>query len=84
MKVIFDVGTPLPGELAVTTAVNVTAWPKTAVGAEEVSWVVVPLLFTICGDPESLPPLFPQPFVPVKLAVIVCDPTARADVLKEA
>ena len=84
MKVTLDVGTPLPGELAVTTAVKVTAWPKTAVGADEVIWVAVPSLFTISGDAESLPLLFPQPFVPVKLAVMVCVPTARAEVLNEA
>ena len=41
------VGVPLPGEAAVTVAVNVTAWPYTAGFADEDSLVVVESWFTV-------------------------------------
>ena len=41
-------------------------------------------LFTTCGDAASLPLLFVHPLVPVKFAVIVCEPTGSAEVLNDA
>jgi len=84
LKVTLDVGTPLPGEVAVTVAVNVTCWPNTEVEADELTCVLVAALFTTCGATVSLPLLFAHPLVPAKLAVIVCEPTGSAEVLKEA
>ncbi len=40
-KVTVPVGMPEPGELAVTVAVNVTAWPKIEGFCEELSVVAV-------------------------------------------
>ena len=84
LKVTVPVGTPLPGALAVTAAVNVTGWLNTEGLAEELTVVVVPSLFTTWGEAESLPLLFPQPVLPVKVAVMVLLPTPSAGVLKAA
>ncbi len=84
LKVTVPVGTPLPGALAVTAAVNVTDWLNTEGLAEELNVVVVPSLFTTWGEAESLPLLFPQPVPPVKVAVMMLLPTASAEVLKAA
>ena len=77
-------GVPDPGAFAVTAAVKVTGFPTTAGFAEDARAVVVPSLFTSCGDPESLPLLFAHPVLPVKLAVITCEPAASVAVLNEA
>lgn len=71
LNVTVPVGMPLPGELAVTAAVKVTDWLNTEGLPEELTVVVVPALFTTCGEAESLPLLLPQVALPVKLAVIV-------------
>lgn len=84
LKVTVPVGTPLPGALAVTVAVNVTGWLNTEGLAEEPTVVVVASLLTTCGEAESVPLLLPQPVPPVKLAVMVWLPTASDDVLKAA
>lgn len=84
MNVTVPVGVPLPGELAVTAAVKVTAWLNTEGLAEELMVVVVASLFTTWGEAESLPLLLPHPVPPVKEAVMVLEPTASADVLKAA
>ena len=39
---------------------------------------------TTCGDAVSLPLLFVHPLVPVKFAVIVCEPGSSAEVLNAA
>src|SRR5262245_794420 len=46
LKVTLDEGTALPGDVAVTVAVNVTCWPNTEVGADELTCVLVAALFT--------------------------------------
>ena len=47
LKVTVPVGTPLPGAVAVTIAVNVTGWLNTEELADELTPVVVANLFTI-------------------------------------
>ena len=37
LNVTLDEGTPLPGDVAVTVAVNVTCWPNTEVRADELT-----------------------------------------------
>lgn len=46
LNVTLPVGVPLPGELAVTVAVNVTACPNTVVPEDDVTRVVLPSGFT--------------------------------------
>jgi hypothetical protein len=46
-KVTVPVGVPAPGALAVTVAVNVTAWPNTEGLAEAVTIVLVPSALTV-------------------------------------
>ena len=46
LKVTVPVGTPLPGAVAVTVAVNVTGWLSTEGLADELTAVVVADLFT--------------------------------------
>lgn len=84
LNVTLPVGVPLPGEAALTAAVNVTDWPKTIVPDDDVTCADVPDWFTTCGAAASLPLLLPKPFVPVKLAVMVWEATESADVLKVA
>jgi len=45
---------PVPGELMVTVAVNVTDWPKTEGVTEVVSAVVVLAGFTTCDKAEDV------------------------------
>ena len=47
VKVITPVGVPAPGKLAVTVAVSVIGWPKTAGLFDETRPVVVLALFTV-------------------------------------
>jgi hypothetical protein len=47
VKVTVPVGVPAPGELALTVAVSVTAWPKTAEVGEVLSAVVVAARLTV-------------------------------------
>ena len=47
VKVITPVGVPAPGKLAVTVAVSVIGWPKTAGLIDETRPVVVLALFTV-------------------------------------
>src|SRR5579864_2819312 len=84
LKVTVPVGTPLPGEFAVTEAVKVTDWLNTEGLADELTVVVVASLLTTWGEALSLPLLLLQPVAPVKVAVMVLLPTARAEVLKAA
>ena len=57
LKVTVPVGVPLPGEAAVTVAVNVTIWPKLDGLTEELMAVELESLLTTCGEPESVPEL---------------------------
>jgi len=53
VKVITPVGVPAPGKLAVTVAVSVIGWPKTAGLFDETRPVVVLALLTVwLSDPE--------------------------------
>src|SRR5712692_2787565 len=54
---------PVPGELTVTVAVNVTDWPKTDGLTEDASAVVVLAGFTTCGKAgeDVLVPKFVSP-----------------------
>ena len=53
VKVITPVGVPAPGKLAVTVAVSVIGWPKTAGLLDETRPVVVLALVTVwLSDPE--------------------------------
>jgi hypothetical protein len=58
VKLTVPVGTPEPGALAVTAAVNVTCWPLTDGFADEVTTVAVGSRFTVCAseldDPAKL------------------------------
>ena len=54
LKVTPPLGTPDPGELAVTAAVKVTDWPKTEGLVAELTTVEVPALSTVC---ENVPEL---------------------------
>src|SRR5260370_21200807 len=78
LKVTVPVGSPPPGALAVTVAVNVTGWLYTEGFAEALTTAVVASLVTTCGEPASLPLLFAQPLAPVKAAVRVWLPPPRA------
>src|SRR6266853_1870435 len=84
LKVTVPVGTPLPGGVAVTVAVNVTGWLNTEGLDDELTAVVVaaPAEFTTCG--AAFPLLLAHPVAPVKVAVMVWLPTANAVVLNEA
>jgi hypothetical protein len=48
LKVTIPVGSPAPGAVTFTVAVNVTDWPKTEGAAEAVTEVVVAACFTVC------------------------------------
>lgn len=82
LKVTMPVGTPLPGAVAVTTAVNVTGWLNTDGLADELTVVEVEALFTTCA--AAFPLLFAHPVAPVKAAVMVWLATLNAFVLNEA
>src|ERR1017187_10551812 len=81
VKVTVPTGTP---PLEVVVEVKVTDWPKTEGFGEDVAAVAVAvaLPFTTCG--AAFPLLFPHPAAPVKVAVMVWLPTARAVVLNDA
>lgn len=49
LKVMVPLGVPAPGATAVTVAVKVTFWPKTAGFAEEIRVVAVLAAFTTSG-----------------------------------
>ena len=76
------VGVPVPGALAETVAVNVTACPTLAGSAEEVTVVVVGSLLTVwLSAVEELPlKLVSPPYV----AVIECEPTVKTEVVRVA
>jgi hypothetical protein len=54
MNVTVPVGTPDPGALAATVAVNVTDWPKTEGLAEDDTELLVPDWFTVCDSAEDV------------------------------
>ena len=84
LNVTLEVGTPPPGDVAVTVAVKVTVWPKTVLDADELTCVFVAALLTTCGAAVLLPVLFDQPLEPAKLAVMTCEPTNKAPVVNDA
>src|SRR5579871_2370499 len=69
LKVTVPVGTPLPGAVTVTVAVNVTGWLYTDGLAEELSATAVAAGFTTWG--ALLPLLLFHPLAPVNAAVMV-------------
>jgi hypothetical protein len=84
LKVTVPLGTPLPGGVVATVAVNVTGWLNAEGLDDELTAVVVaaPAEFTTWG--AAFPLLLAHPVAPVKLAVMVWLPTAKAVVLNEA
>jgi hypothetical protein len=82
LKVTVPVGTPLPGAVDVTVAVYVTGWLNTEGLLDELTDVVVAMVFTTWG--AAFPLLFGHPVLPVKLAIRVWLPTAKAAVLNDA
>ncbi len=82
LNVTVPAGTPLPGAVAVTTAVNVTDWLNTDGLADELTAVEVEALFTTCA--AAFPLLFAHPVAPVKAAEIVWLATLSAVVLNDA
>lgn len=72
----------VPGETLVIVAVNVTDWPVTEGLGAETRVVVVGAETTFC--PTAVEVLLAKVASPVYVAVIVCRPTARPDVLKIA
>src|ERR1035438_1672090 len=82
LNVTVPAGTPPPGAVAATVAVNVSDWLYTEGLADELTTVVVAALFTVWA--AAFPLLFPHPVPPVKVAVMVWLPTARAVVLNDA
>ena len=83
VKVTDPVGEPL---VAVVVDVKVTDCPTVAGFGEPATAVVVLRVaeLTTCGVPPSSPLLPSQAEVPVKVAVMVCVPTASVEVEKEA
>src|SRR5438128_1915806 len=65
------VGSPAPSPVAVTVAVNVTAWPHTLGFNDVASVVVVRAAFTVCGIAADV--LVAKPASPTYFAVIECD-----------
>jgi hypothetical protein len=62
LNVTEPVGTPAPGEAALTVAVNMRAWPKTLGLAEETTAVVVEACVTFWLRLADVDPLkFPSP-----------------------
>jgi hypothetical protein len=83
LKATVPVGTPLPGGVTVTVAVNVTGWLKAEGLDDELTAVVVAAAeFTTWG--AAFPLLLAHPLAPVKVAVMVWLPAASAVVLNEA
>ena len=54
MNVTVPVGTPEPGALAATVAVNVTDWPKTEGLADDDTELLVPSWFTVCVNADDV------------------------------
>jgi len=82
LKVTVPAGTPLPGAVADTAAVNMTGWLNTEGFADELTVVEVEALFTTCA--AAFPLLFAHPVAPVKAAVMVWLATLNAVVLNDA
>ena len=72
------VGVPVPGAVAVTAAVKLTAWPKTEGFADELTNVEVLALFTVC-PPERVPVLVAKFALPLYTAVTVVLPTGKVE-----
>ena len=82
LNVTIPVSAPPPEDVGATAAVNVTGWLNTDGLIDELTAVVVAMVLTP-WDAE-FPLLFGHPLVPVKAAVRMWPPTARAVVLNEA
>src|SRR5439155_1301539 len=74
-NVTVPVGVPLPGAVAFTVAVNVTACPTTAGFADDATVVVVDALPMVWLSAADVLPV--KPVSPAYCAVIVCAATAR-------
>jgi hypothetical protein len=73
------VGVPVPGEVALTVAVNTTDCPNTDGLVEEVMVGVVSDLLTVCVSAEEVLVLkFPSLLY---TAVIECDPTVNVELV---
>jgi hypothetical protein len=82
LKVTVPVGVPLPGEAALTVAVNVTDCPKTVGLVELLSAVVLLSWLTVCVSADDVLVLkLPSPLY---TAVIECDATLNELVLNVA
>jgi len=73
MKITFPVGVPAPGAVALTTAVNVIAWPDVDGLSDELSVVVVAAWLTVWASAVELAKA--KAASPPYLAVMVWDPT---------
>src|SRR5260370_39672355 len=77
LKVTVPVGMPVPGALAATVAVKVTAWPLLEGLGAEVTVLGVPAVLTVWETAaEALPSELP---LPPEAAALGCDATLKAE-----
>lgn len=81
-NVTVPVGMPDPGAVALTVAVAITGWPKIPGFGDAFTATVGTSRFTICVNGEEVFAL--KLLSPEYEAVMVCAPTANADVVNEA